>query len=228
MGIIQGICFAPTFSLGVLVSQGISPVATTGWDGCNTFSHPANFGALLSSIGSGMQGASGKLAWPGVCGLSSSSSLGRATPQKTSSVKERYHLTSSLSSKTLLASKWDSPLAGSLFCSAQCWRALVYATTFSLGTSRMSLHAKIDLAGGINLFLLRHGSEGGAWRVASLKSNSRNHCGSTKDALTSLASFLVSSFPGTANSSSHQFGVKVLKGGAHHGIPKDHGTQGNP
>ena len=79
----------------------------------------------------------------------------------------------------------------------------------------MSLHAKIELAGGINLFLQRHGSAGGAWRVASLESNSCNHCGSMKDALTSLASFLASSFPGTANSSSHQSGVSHLS--AFHG-----------
>ena len=191
-------------------------MATTGWDGCNTFSHPTNFGALLSGTASGTQGASGKLVVPEVCRLSSSSSLGRATPQKTSSlVKERYHLTSSLSSKTLLANKWGSPLAGRLFCSAQCWRALVYATTFSLGISQMSLHAKIESAGGINLFLWRHGGAGGAWRVASLKSNSCNHRGSPKDALTSLASFLASSFPSTANSSPHQSGVSHLS--AFHG-----------
>ena len=86
----------------------------------------------------------------------------------------------------------------------------MYATTFSLGISQMSLHVKIELAGGINLFLQRHGSAGGAWRVASLKSNSCNCCGSLKDALTSLASFLVSSFPGTADSSPHQSGVSHM------------------
>ena len=79
----------------------------------------------------------------------------------------------------------------------------------------MSLHAKIESAGGINLFLWRHGSAGGAWRVASLESNSHNCHGSQKDALTSLASFLVSSFPGTANSSLHQSGVSHLS--AFHG-----------
>ena len=98
----------------------MSLVATTGQDGCNTFSHPTNFGAHLSSAGSGMEGASGKLVGPGVCGLSSSSSLGRGTPLKTSSlVKERYHLTSSLNSKILLANRWGSLLAGRLFCSTQ-------------------------------------------------------------------------------------------------------------
>ena len=100
-----------------------------------------------------MQCALDKLVAQGVCRLSSSSFLGRATPQKTSSsVKERYHFTSSLSSKMLLTNKHGSPPAGRLFCSAQCWRALAYATTFSLGISLMSLHAKIKLAGGINFF----------------------------------------------------------------------------
>ena len=209
MDIIRGICLTSTIGLGVLVGQGISPVATTGWDGCSTFSHPTNFGALLSGTGSGMQGASGKSVGPGVCGLSSS--LGRGTPLKiSSSVKERYHLTSSLSSRMLLASMWGSPLVSSLFCSAQYWKALAYATTFSLGTSQISVHVKIELAGGINLFLWRQGGAGGAWRVASLVSNSHSRCGSRKDALTSLASFLTSMFPGTANSSSHQSGVSHL------------------
>ena len=125
-------------------------------------------------------------------------------------MKERYHLTSSLNSKTLLANRQGSPLAGGLFCSAQYWRALAYATTFSLGISWMSLHAKMESAGGINFFLQRHGSAGGAWRVASLESNSHIHCGSAKDVLTSQASLLASSFPGTANSSSHQSGVSHL------------------
>ena len=191
-------------------------MVTTGWDRCNTFSHPTNFGALPSSTGSGTQCASEKSVVPGVCRLSSSSSSGRATPQKTSSsVKERYHLTSSLSSKTLFTNKRGSPLAGRLFCSTQYWRALAYATTFSLGISRMSLHAKIELAGGINLFLQRHGSAGEAWRVASLESSSHNGHGSLKDALTSLASFLASSFPSTADSSIHQSGVSHLS--AFHG-----------
>ena len=151
------------------------------------------------------------LVGPGVGGLSFSSSLGRATPRKTSSlVKERYYFTSSLSSKTLLANKWGSPLAGGLFCSVQCWRALAYATTFSPGTSRILWHAKIESTGGINFFLQRHGSAGGAWRVASLESNFCIHCGSMKDTLTSLANLLASSFPGTANSSSHQSGVSHL------------------
>ena len=34
---------------------GISLVATTGWDGCSTFSHPQNFGAFSSRAGSGTQ-----------------------------------------------------------------------------------------------------------------------------------------------------------------------------
>ena len=74
----------------------------------------------------------------------------------------------------------------------------------------MSLQAKIESAGGMNLCLCRHGGAGGAWRVASLKSNSCNHHGSSKDALTSLASFLLSSFPGMADSSAHYSGISHL------------------
>ena len=96
-----------------------------------------------------------------------------------------------------------------MFCSAQCRRALAYATTFSLGTSLMSLHVKIEVAGGINLFLWRHGGAGGAWGVASLDPNSCNCHGNPKDALTSLANFLAS-FPGTADSSTHQSRVSHL------------------
>ena len=123
MGIIWESWLDPTFCLGVLVGRGMSPAATAGWDGCNTFSHPMNFGALPSSAGSGMQCASEKLVAPRVCRLSSSSSSGRAIPLKDlfMSVKERYHFTSSLSSKTLLIHKCGSPPAGRLFCSAQCW-----------------------------------------------------------------------------------------------------------
>ena len=46
--------------------------------------------------------------------------------------------------------------------------------------------------------------------MASLESSSCNCCGSLKDALTSLASFLASSFPGIADSSIHQSGVSHL------------------
>ena len=86
----------------------------------------------------------------------------------------------------------------------------MYATAFSLGTSRISLHTKIELAGGINLFLQRHGGAGGAWRVASLVSNSCSCCESKKDALTSLASFVTSMLPGTAKSSSRHSGVSHI------------------
>ena len=131
MGIIWESWFDPTFSLKVLVGWGISLVATTGQDGCSTFSHPKNFGAFSSRAGSGAWCALGTYVEKRVCGLSSSSSSGRATPQKTSSsVKERYHFTSSLSCNTLSANNHGSPPAGRLFCSTQCWRALAYATTF--------------------------------------------------------------------------------------------------
>ena len=71
--------------------------------------------------------------------LFTSSASGMATPWKTSSsLKVRYHFTSSLSSNTLFANKQGSPPVGRSFCSAQYWRALAYATTFFLGTSLMS------------------------------------------------------------------------------------------
>ena len=74
----------------------------------------------------------------------------------------------------------------------------------------MSLQAKIESAGSMNFCLWRHGSAGGAWRVASFEPNSHNCHGSPKDALTSLASFLESSFPGTADSSIHRSGILHL------------------
>ena len=160
--------------------------------------------AFSFQVDSGMQGALGTLVGR-VFGLSSSSFLGRATPLNTSSSeKERYHFTSSLSSITISANKNGPPPAGRLFSSAQCWRALAYATTFSQGISLISLHAWIDSAGNINLHLQRHGSAGGAWRLASLIPNSHVCCGSQKEAHTSLASFLQSSIPGTIDNSVHQ------------------------
>ena len=103
--------------------------------------------------------------------------------------------------------KWGSPPVGRSFCSAQYWRALAYATTFSLGTSLMSQLAKIEPGSGIRLCQWRHGRAGGAWRVALLAYSSPNHHGSPKDTLTCLASFLVLSSPGTTDSSIHQLGV---------------------
>ena len=142
--------------------------------------------------------------------------LGGATPLKTSSsVKEWYHFTSSLSSKMLLASKHGSPPAGRLFCSAQCWRALTYATTFSWGDLPDVPTCKNWVSWGHKLLSVKAWWCGGAWRVASLEPNSWNCLGSLKDALTSLASFLVSSFPGTAGSSIHHSGVSHLS--AFHG-----------
>ena len=40
MGFIGGSRLDPTFGLKTLDGLGISPVATTGWDGCRTFSPP--------------------------------------------------------------------------------------------------------------------------------------------------------------------------------------------
>ena len=154
--------------------------------------------------------------------------LWKGHPQKTSSVNNRYHLISSLNSSMLFANKCGSPPAGRLFCSAQCWRALAYATTFSLGISLLSWQANVESAGSMNLCLHRHGGAGGAWRVVSLEPNSCNCHGSPKDALTFLASFLVSSFPGTANSSNHHSGVSHLSSfhGTHWPKSKIMGSRG--
>ena len=48
MGIIHESRLDPTFGLKALDGCGIFPVATTGWDGCSTFSHPQTSG--LSSL----------------------------------------------------------------------------------------------------------------------------------------------------------------------------------
>ena len=125
-------------------------MVTTGQDGWSIQSHPMNFAVLSFSCGSGTGGILGMLAREEVVGLFSIS--GTATPQKTSSsVKVRYHFTSSLSSNTLFANKQGSPPVGGSFCSARYWRALAYATTFSLGTSLMSQLAKIESGSGIKL-----------------------------------------------------------------------------
>ena len=126
-------------SLKVQVGWGVSLVVITGWDGCSTLSHPTNFGVLSLGCGSGTGGVFGMLVGEEVVEFFSSSASGMATPQKTSSsVKVRYHFISSLSSNTLFANKWGSPPVGRSFCSTQYWRALAYATTFSLGSSLMS------------------------------------------------------------------------------------------
>ena len=139
-------------SLKVWVGWGISPVVITGQDGCSIQSHPTNFRVLSLGCCSCTGGIFGTSAGKVVVECFSSSASGMATPQKTSSsVKVRYHLTSSLSSSTLSASKWGSPLVGRSFYSTQYWRALAYATTFSLGTSHMSQLAKIESASSINL-----------------------------------------------------------------------------
>ena len=172
---------------------------------------PKTLGLSLPRAGSSGQCTFGISAVERVFRLSFSSFSGRATLQKTSSlVKDRYHFTSSHSSNMLFTNNCGPPPAGRLFCSAQCWRALEYTTTFSLGISLMSLQSKIDSDSGINFCLQRHDSAGGAWRVASLAPNSCIHCGSLKDACTSLASFLQLSLPGTVNSLVHHSRVSHL------------------
>ena len=121
----------------------------TGQDECNTLSHPTNFGVLSLGCDSGTGAIFETSVEEEVVELFSA--LGMATPQKTSSsVKVRYHFTSSLSSNTLSTNKQGSPPVGRSFCSAQYWRALAYGTTFSLVTSLMSQLAKTESAGSIN------------------------------------------------------------------------------
>ena len=139
-------------SLEIWVGWGISLVVTTGQDGCSIQSHPTNVAVLSLGCGSGTGGVFETSVGEGVVELFSSSASGMATPWKTISlVKVRYHFTSSLSSNTLFANKWGSPPVGGLFCSTQYWRALAYATTFSLGTYLMSRLAKIESGGSIKL-----------------------------------------------------------------------------
>ena len=83
--------------LGLKVQVGcrVFPVVITGWEGCNTLSHPMNFGGLSLGCSSGTGGIVGTLAGEEVVKLFSSSALGMATPQKTSSsvkVKSLPHL----------------------------------------------------------------------------------------------------------------------------------------
>ena len=137
----QGSWVDPPLGLKALHGGEISPAATTGQEGCRIFSHPKNFGLLLSVSDSGTQGVL-EMSVGRVSRLWSSSFSGRATPWNTSSSeKERYYFTSSLNSFMLSASRHGPPPAGRLISSTQCWRALAYATAFSWGISLISLHA---------------------------------------------------------------------------------------
>ena len=90
---------------------------------------PQTLGFFPLGCGSSTGGIFGTSAGEEVVELFSTS--GMATPQKTSSsVKVRYHFTSSLSSDTLFTNKQGSPPVGRSFSSAQYWRALAYTTTF--------------------------------------------------------------------------------------------------
>ena len=141
-----------SLSLEVQVGSRITLAATTGWDGCSIWFHPTNLAVLSFGCGSCTGGVFGMSVGEGVVKLFPSCVSGMATPLKTSSsVKVRYHPTSSLSSSMPFANKQGPPPVGRLFCSAQYWRALAYATTFSLGTSLMSRLAKIEPGSGIKL-----------------------------------------------------------------------------
>ena len=92
MEVVQVSWRALLFAHGAAVGWEISPVATTGWEGCTTVSHLAYFGATF-----GMNGTSGVAVVPGASAVAVAgaeglppSSLGRSTPWKTSSsMKER-------------------------------------------------------------------------------------------------------------------------------------------
>ena len=69
---------------------------------------------------------------------------------------------------------------------------------------------KNQVSWGINFCLQRHGSAGGPGEWPPLNPIPATTMGGPKDALTSLASFLASSFPSTAASSIHHSGVSHL------------------
>ena len=64
-----------TFGIEVFIGWGISPAATTGQDGCNTFFHPKNFEALSSGGGSSTWDILGMVVAARVFRLSFSSTL---------------------------------------------------------------------------------------------------------------------------------------------------------
>ena len=106
--------------LEIWVGWGVSPVAITGQDGCNTLSLPTNFAVRYLGCGSSTGGVFGTLVGEGVVKTFSSYASRMGTPQKTSSsVKVRYHFTSSLSSNMPFANKWGPPPVGRLFCLAE-------------------------------------------------------------------------------------------------------------
>ena len=55
-GLPWGNQIGPPLGIRALNGWGISPVVTTGCEGCRIFSHPKNFGSLLSVARSGAQG----------------------------------------------------------------------------------------------------------------------------------------------------------------------------
>ena len=59
IGIVRASCWVLPLDFGIMAGLGISPVANTGRDGCNIFSHPAYFGAFFSSIDFGMAAPQG-------------------------------------------------------------------------------------------------------------------------------------------------------------------------
>ena len=115
----QGSWVGPLLDLEALHGGEISPVATTGREGCRIFSHPKNFGLLLSMANSGAQGVLGMSVQAGSLDSdyppSQEGPLPGTLPHQK---KERYHFTSSLHSFMLLASRHGSPPAGRSISSA--------------------------------------------------------------------------------------------------------------
>ena len=153
---------------------GICPAATTGQDGCNTFSQLENLGNFPSTAGSpaafvvactsgalaGMVATLWGLAF--LAGLADISSRG-ITPSKPPHLRRRgSNLISSHSSFTLSANRHGFPPVGGSVFSTQYWRAQVYATIFSLCIPLMSQQVKIESGGGRKFLLRRHGGAGGA------------------------------------------------------------------
>ena len=51
IGIVRASCQVLPFNFGIVAGSGISPVANTGWDWCNIFSHLAYFGVFFPVLG---------------------------------------------------------------------------------------------------------------------------------------------------------------------------------
>ena len=199
MGIIWESWLDPTFGLEALDGWGISLVATTGWDGCSTFSHPKNFGALLSRVALAHRAPWGHLQWKGSSDSPPLPSWGgpshgrpfhrwmKGTTSPPPSASSHFLLT--IVAHLQQVDYFLHPvLEGHIIWHHLLPRDFPYIPTC----------------------IQRHGSMEGAWSVASLTPNSCICHGSPKDACTSLPIFLQSSIPGTVNNLVHHSGVLHL------------------